>query len=308
MIQSSILKKGLFLLICISLLSAKAQQDPQFTNYIHNLTSVNPGYAGQRDVLSATAMYRNQWLGLTGAPKTLNFGIHSPLRNKKIGIGFNITSDKLGPANDTFVDGNFSYSIMLGYNKNIDLSFGVKAGVQMLNTDFSLGSAEINENVFNQGINLTSPVFGSGFYMHSDDWFLGFSMPNLFTTKHYNGIQNSIASERLHYYLVGGYIYSIDSDVYIKPSFLVKGTTGAPVIADLSVSTFFENRFTLGLAYRWGDAISGIVGFQIEKNFYLGYGYDASTSRIADFNSGSHEIFLRYELNSSTNRSSCKCF
>lgn len=305
--NTNVVKHSFLLLLSLLYFSIQAQQDPQFTNYIHNLMSINSAYAGQRDVLSATALYRSQWVGLEGAPRTINFSIHSPLNRKNIGLGFNASSDQLGPATDAFVDGNFSYALQVNDN-GVELSFGIKAGIQLLSTDFSLGNAESSENIFEENISLTSPVFGLGTYLHSENWFLGLSIPNVFTTQHYSDFQNSIASERIHLFLVGGFVYDMENDIYLKPSFLVKGVAGAPIIADISLSAFFENRFTLGIAYRWGDSFSGILGFQLERNLYLGYGYDATTSRLADFNSGSHEILLRYELNRKVKRSSCKCF
>lgn len=298
MIPQSSLTKSLILVVFATLLSIElnAQQDPQYTQYMYNTMSVNAAYAGQRDVLSATALYRTQWVGIDGAPKTVTFGIHSPLRNERIGLGLNIVSDKLGPTQETSIDANFSYSIPLNDLSSTELSFGVRAGLHILDADWSKGLFQNPDRVFNDNLNLLSPTVGAGLYLHSEQWYLGFSVPNIFTTKHYDDIQESIATERLHYFLIGGYVFDINRNTKLKPAFLVKGVSGAPVIADLSLNALFNEKLTLGLAYRWDDSVSGLAGFQINEGIFIGYAYDLTTTGLRNYNSGSHEIMLRFEL------------
>jgi type IX secretion system PorP/SprF family membrane protein len=298
MIHNLLSKSSLILVVFITLLSSEveAQQDPQFTHYTYNTMSVNAAYAGQRDVLSATALYRTQWVGLDGAPETLTFGIHTPLRNERVGLGLNVVSDRLGPAEETSIDGNVSYTISLNEIRNIELSFGLKAGLHILDTDFSKGNAQVREQLFTENINLISPTVGAALYLHSDRAYVGFSVPTFFATEHYDDFQESIATERLHYFLIGGYVFDAGKNTQLKPSFLVKAVTGAPVIADVSLNALFNEKFTLGLAYRWDDAVSGLLGFQINPSLFVGYGYDATTTGLSNFNSGSHEILLRFEL------------
>ncbi|MGJ8551316.1 PorP/SprF family type IX secretion system membrane protein [Winogradskyella wichelsiae] len=298
MIKKSLFKKSSFLVVFIALLSleTQAQQDPQYTQYMYNTMSVNAGYAGQRDVLSATLLYRTQWVGLEGAPKTLTFGIHSPLRNERLGLGLNVVSDQLGPSEETNVDANISYSIPLDYDSDLELSFGIKAGVHFLNTDWSKGVFSFNDPSFQENINLISPTIGSALYLHSKKWYIGFSVPNFLTTDHYDDFQESIATERLHYFLIGGYVFDLNNDLKLKPSFFVKAVSGAPLIADLSLNALYDNKFTLGLAYRWDDSVSVLAGLQITKGLYAGYAYDLTTTGLNNYNSGSHEIMLRFEL------------
>jgi type IX secretion system PorP/SprF family membrane protein len=299
MMHNLLSKTSLVLVVFITLLkvdSVQGQQDPQFTHYTYNTMSVNAAYAGQRDVLSATALYRNQWVGLDGAPETLTFGIHSPLRNERIGLGLNVVSDRLGPSEETSIDGNVSYTITLDEIKNLELSFGLKAGLHILDTDFSRGNAQIVEDLFTNNINLVSPTLGAGLYLHSDRAYIGFSVPNILTTQHFDDFEQSIATERLHYFLIGGYVFNAGINTQLKPSFLVRGVSGAPIIADVSLNALFNEKFTLGAAYRWDDAISGLVGFQVSPSIFIGYGYDATTTRLSNFNSGTHEVLLRFEL------------
>lgn len=298
MIKKSSFIKGLILVVFTALLSfeTQAQQDPQYTQYMYNTMSVNAGYAGQRNVLSATALYRTQWVGIDGAPKTITFGIHSPLKNERIGLGLNIVSDQLGPAEETSIDANVSYTIPVDESGDLELSFGLKGGLHILDTDWSKGRFQNSDRLFNENIDLISPTLGAGLYLHSEKWYLGLSVPNILNTEYYDDFQESIATERLHYFLIGGYVFDLSDNTKLKPAFLVKGVSGAPLIADLSVNALFNDKFTLGLAYRWDDSVSGLVGFQINPGLFLGYAYDATTTALNNYNSGTHEIMLRFEL------------
>jgi type IX secretion system PorP/SprF family membrane protein len=298
MIKKSSLIKSLILVVFTALLSmeTEAQQDPQFTHYMYNTMSVNPGYAGQRNTLSATALYRTQWVGIDGAPKTMTLGIHSPLRNDRIGLGLNVVSDQLGPAEETSIDANFSYSIPVNESGDLELSFGIKGGLHLLDTDWSKGQYQNADNAFNENINLISPTLGAGLYLHSEKWYIGAAVPNILNTEHYDDFQESIATERLHFFLIGGYVFNLSDNTKLKPAFLVKGVSGAPVIADLSANALFNEKFTLGLAYRWDDSVSGLIGFQLSPEIFVGYAYDATTTALNNYNSGTHEIMLRFEL------------
>ncbi len=284
-------------------LNSSAQQDPQYSQYMYNTMVVNPGYTGQREVLSVSALYRNQWVGIDGAPETINLGIHTPLRNDRFGLGMTIVKDGLGPADEIYVDSNFSYTILLSYIDNIKLSFGVKAGVHQLKTDWSKGIHQtLGDETFSRNLNLFSPTVGTGFYMHSENWYLGLSVPNLINTKHYDDFSESLAKEKMHYYLIGGYVFDIDRYTKFKPTFLLKSVSGAPMVTDLSANFLFNEKFTLGLGWRNKDSFSGLAGFQISDELFLGYSYDFSTTQLQKYNSGTHEIMLRFELSKKTPR------
>lgn len=271
------------------------QQDPQYTHYMYNTMSINPAYAGQRETLSILGLNRTQWVGIDGAPQTQSFSVHSPLRNRRIGLGLNFISDGLGPARENFLDANFSYTIPIGYN-NTKLSFGVKAGWHNISTDWTKGVYQNQDAVFNQDINLNSIIFGSGLYLSNRKWYVGLSVPNLFTTEHYDDFQESLATERLHYFLTGGYVFDLSANLLFKPAFLVKGTQGAPLIADVSANFLIHDLLTFGVAWRWDDSIAGMVGFSISEGIFIGYGYDYTTSGLNNYNNGTHEMILRFEM------------
>jgi type IX secretion system PorP/SprF family membrane protein len=260
-----------------------------------NTLSVNPAYAGQRETLSAVALHRSQWVGIDGAPMTQSLAIHSPLRNERVGLGLNIVRDALGPATETFVDANFSYTIPLNAN-DLKLSFGAKGGLHILDTDWSKGLFQNPDVAFNTNLNLISPMIGAGLYMHTRKWYVGLAVPNFIQTDHYDDFQESVATERMHFYAIGGYVFNINDTVELKPAFLVKGVSGAPLIADVSANFWFQQKITAGLAYRWDDSVSALVGFQVTPGMFVGYSYDMTTTGLNNYNSGTHEITLRFEI------------
>ncbi|GAB1858470.1 type IX secretion system membrane protein PorP/SprF [Flavobacteriaceae bacterium MHTCC 0001] len=290
--------QGLVLIVFSIVTSTKsnAQQDPQYTQYMYNTMSVNPAYAGQRNVLSVAALYRMQWVGIDGAPRSLTFGAHQPLKNERIGLGLNIVSDEIGPTKETTFDINASYSIPVNRD-GLELSFGLKAGVHFLDTDWSKGNLlQQIDPLFTDNINLITPTLGAGLYLHSDKWYLGGAVPNIITTKHYDDFKESIATERLHMFLIGGYVFDLSDNTKLKPAFLVKAVSGAPLIADVSANFLFNEKLNLGLAWRWDDSVSVLAGFQINKDLFIGYAYDLTTTNLNNYNSGTHEIMLRYEF------------
>ena len=272
-----------------------AQQDPQYTQYMYNTMGVNPGYTGQRETLSITALHRSQWVGIDGAPRTQTLSLHSPLRNEALGLGLSVVNDALGPANETYIDANISYTITLN-DYDLKLSFGLKGGIHLLNTDWSKGKYKNPDNAFKENISLFSPTIGAGLYLHSRKGYLGLSVPNVITTKHYSDITEVLSAERLHYYLIGGYVFDLSESTKLKPAFLIKAVSGAPLIADLSANFLFNDRFTVGAAWRWDDSFSALLGFQINEKLYMGYAYDLTSTELNNYNSGTHEFMLRYEL------------
>jgi type IX secretion system PorP/SprF family membrane protein len=296
MIHKSSLIKGLIVLVFVLISAISfAQQDPQYTHYMYNTLSVNPAYAGQRETLSVVGLHRSQWVGIDGAPITQTLSVHSPLRNERVGLGLNIVRDALGPATETFVDANFSYTIPLNAN-DLKLSFGVKGGIHMLDTDWSKGIFRDPDVAFNQNLSLTSPMIGAGLYMHTRKWYFGVAVPNFLETDHYDDFEESVATERMHFYAIGGYVFNISQTTELKPAFLVKAVSGAPIIADVSANFWFQKKLTAGIAWRWDDSISALAGFQITPGMFVGYSYDMTTTGLNNYNSGTHELTLRFEV------------
>ena len=294
--------KKRFLIFIVTLVAASsyAQQDSQFTNYMYNTININPAYAGSRGVLSVFGLHRNQWVGLDGAPVTNTFSLNTPIRNSNIGIGFSIVNDRIGPSDENSISADVSYTIKT--SEKFKLSFGLKATANLFNVDFTrLNQYNTDVLAENNIDNKFSPNLGAGIYFHSDRTYLGLSVPNFFETKHFDKNEStfsaeSVASERMHYYFIAGHVFDLSSTVKLKPAMLTKVVQGAPLQVDLSANFLFNEKFTLGAAYRWDAAASLLAGFQVSDSWFIGYGYDMEVTKLANYNSGSHEVFLRYEL------------
>lgn len=294
-------KRFLTIFVLLVAASSYAQQDSQFTNYMYNTININPAYAGSRGVLSVFGLHRNQWVGLDGAPVTNTFSINSPINNSNFGIGVSIINDRIGPSDENSISVDVSYSVKT--SEKYILSFGIKGTANLLNVDFT------KLNIYNPGDvlaqynvdNRFSPNVGAGVYFHSDKTYFGFSVPNMLETKHFDKDQTSlsaesVASERMHYYFIAGHVIDLNTSIKFKPALLTKIINGAPLQVDMSANFLINDKFTAGLAYRWDASFSALAGFQISDSWFIGYGYDMEVTKLANYNSGSHEIFLRYEL------------
>ncbi|AWH86970.1 hypothetical protein HYN59_09075 [Flavobacterium album] len=277
-------------------LQLHAQQDPQYTQYMYNTLTVNPAYTGSTGNLEATLQHRTQWVGIDGAPQTQAFSIHSPMFDEHVGLGLSVVNDRLGPSNETYVNGNFSYTIPLGLDTK--LAFGLRAGARMLNIDWSKGRAyQDGDPLLNTNINnRINPTIGSGIYVYDEKWYAGISVPNFLRSDYYNDVQEATVQDRLHYYVMGGYVFDLTEDVKFKPAVLAKIVSGSPLIVDASANFLLQDIVTLGVSYRWDDSVSGLAGFQITKGIFAGYSYDYSVTQLNKYNNGSHEIILRFQL------------
>jgi type IX secretion system PorP/SprF family membrane protein len=272
---------------------------------MYNTMSVNPAYAGSRGQLSAAALYRSQWVGLEGAPKTQTLNLHSPIRNSRLGYGISIINDNIGDGvvQETQLDAVLSYTVDVALDAK--LSFGLKVGGNMLSLDFNGLNNFDSENIQGDNIdNKFSPNFGVGVYYHTDKFYAGLSAPNMVETEYFDNSQrdpNSVqflSKERMNFYLITGYVFDLNNNFKFKPAILTKVVGGAPLQIDLSASFLFNDKFSFGAAYRWDAAISGLLGFQLSDQFMIGLAYDRETTELGgtQFNDGSFEVFLRFEL------------
>lgn len=283
--------------IMLTGLLCTAQQDAQFTQYMYNTISINPAYAGSRGALSVFGLYRTQWVGLDGAPETSSFSVNSPINNSNLGVGVSIVNDKIGPTNENTFSADLSYTVQT--SADFKLSFGIKGTANLFNLDINKLNVENQGDPQFQNLNSKfSPNVGAGVYWHSDKAYIGLSVPNFIETNRYNDNDIAIFKDKINYYLIAGYVFDLDKYQYIKfkPAVLTKMVQGAPLQVDVSANFMFNDKFVVGVAYRWSAAVSAMVGFQISDGLYLGYGYDNETTALRHYNSGSHEIFLRYEF------------
>ncbi len=299
------------IIILMSTSVSLAQQDAQYTQYMYNTIAVNPAYAGARGVFSIAALHRSQWVGLDGAPTTQTINFHTPV-SERVGLGLSVVNDEIGNGTnqDTYLDAVFSYS--LSVDENAKLSFGLKAGGHFLNVDFNKlrnfqagQSTALPPNIDNK----FAPNFGAGLYYHTEEFYLGLSVPNILQTEHFDrsgtaGSSSFLAEERMNWYLITGYVFDLNEDWKFKPAGLLKVVQGAPLQLDLSANFLLRDKFSFGMAYRWSAALSALVGIQLSDQFMLGLAYDREITELGNtaFNNGSFEVFLRYEFKNRYNR------
>nr|WP_315221860.1 type IX secretion system membrane protein PorP/SprF [uncultured Flavobacterium sp.] len=285
-----------FVLIFTAIVS-HAQQDAQFTQYMYNTININPAYAGSRGALSIFGLYRTQWVGLDGAPETSSFSINTPINNSNLGVGISLVNDKIGPTNENNFSVDLSYTVQT--SADFKLSFGIKGTGNLFNLDINKLNPENQGDIqFQDFDSKFSPNIGAGVYWHSSKAYIGLSVPNFIETNRYNDNDVAIYRDKINYYLMGGLVFNLDNygSIKFKPALLAKMVEGAPLQADISANFMFMDKFVVGAAYRWNAALSAMAGFQINDAMYIGYGYDRETTQLNNYNSGSHEIFLRYEL------------
>jgi type IX secretion system PorP/SprF family membrane protein len=282
-------------------LQSMAQQDPQFTQYMYNMSVINPAYAtAEEGILNLGGLYRTQWVGLEGAPKTGTFFAHTPV-NDKIELGLSFTNDNIGDiVNENNIYADFAYVLPVGLESK--LSLGLKAGFTFFNANFDgfvLQSGNLSTDIaFNENISKTFPNLGIGAFFFTDTYYLGLSAPNMLSTKHLeneNGI-NATGVQNVHYFFTGGYVFDINENLKLKPAFMGKAVKGAPLALDITVNVLINEKLEAGLGYRLGDAVSALVNFRVTPELRIGYAYDYTTSNLSTYNSGSHEIFILFDV------------
>ncbi len=287
-----------FLLLLIPATGAMAQQNAMFTQYMFNTLALNPGYAGSRNVVSATALVRSQWTGIEGAPKTGTFTIDAPFMDKRLGVGLQLLTDKLGVTQTNAAAISLAYRIPLDRGT---LSFGLQGDVNQYKanlTSVELGSAPGYDPAFSNNVNKTLFNFGTGAYYSSDRFYLGLSAQNLVPNRlSEQGDGEPLSGKQaVHVFLASGYVFPVGTDLNLKPSFLIKYVKGAPIEGDINGTLWIKDVLGVGLQYRTSADVTALIEIQATPQIRLGYSYDRSVTRLQNFNSGSHEIMLRYEF------------
>lgn len=293
-----ILKYTFRSLILLIGLSSVAQQDPQYTQYMYNMSVINPAYATEGDLINVGALYRSQWVGTVGAPNTGSLFIHVPLQ-EKIQVGLSVINDQIGNVvNETNVYADFAYILPVGTHTK--LSLGVKAGATFFNTNFNgfVYSDELPDPAFANNLSKTFPNIGAGAYLFGTNYYVGFSAPNLLNSKHLENDSGIVTNgaEDLHFFLTAGYVFEMNEHLKLKPAFMTKSVAGAPLSIDLTANVLINNIIEVGAGYRFDDAITGLANFRVSPSMRIGYAYDYTLSNLGKFNSGSHEIMILFDI------------
>ncbi len=276
----------------------QAQQDPHYTQYMYNMSVMNPAYAGSKENLSMGLLYRKQWVEIEDAPTTGTFFGHAPV-GKNVGMGLSFINDKIGPVEENNIYADFSYTLNLGGEHK--LAFGIKTGLTLhkvgLYDDVYSTLPDEFDPAFSENTSNSYFNIGSGLFYYTNKYYLGFSVPNLMKSKHLDFNGREFGSEVSHYFLTGGYVFDINDNVKFKPFFMMKSAFNAPTSLDLSTNFLFNQKFEIGATYRLEDSFGAMVNYAITPNLKLGYAYDHIVSDLNVTTPSSHEIILLFDLN-----------
>jgi type IX secretion system PorP/SprF family membrane protein len=305
MINFKKMKKLCFLAILglIAINDAIAQQDPHYTQYMYNLSVVNPAYAGSKENMSGGLLYRKQWVEIEDAPSTGTFFLHSPI-GKNVGLGLSAITDQIGPVEEKNLYADFSYTLNLGGEKR--LAFGLKGGATFhevgLFSQIGNGNVpDLDDPAFQQDTNRTLLNIGTGLFYYTNKYYVSFSVPNMLKGKYLDyRFQNKdykFGTETLHYFLTGGYVFDINQNLKFKPFAMVKSAINSPTSVDVSTNFLFKEKLELGATYRLEDSFGAMVNFAVTPSLKVGYAYDHIVSDLNVKTPSSHEFMVLFDLN-----------
>lgn len=273
----------------------QCQQKTVLSQYMFNGQVLNPAYSGVHEKFSATALYRNQWVNLEGAPTIQTLTVNTGFKRNKTGVGIMISNDKLGIHRDLSLYLSYSYKIQF---KNGALSMGLQGGFNHLSSDFNKLNLKNPGGPILAGIRGEyNPNFGAGLFYYSDIAYVGVSVPYIISNKIISE-ENIIseAREKRYYYMTAGRAFHLNQNVIWKPSVLIRFQEDAPLGYDLNTNFIFHELVTLGASYRSGDAFLWLFELQLNDKFRFGYAYDMTTSQLDQFSNGTHELMLNYRV------------
>jgi type IX secretion system PorP/SprF family membrane protein len=296
--KKTITKYLIFAGIILFSIKGMSQQDPLFTQYMYNMSVINPAYAtDDPGMLNLGGIYRSQWQNVDGAPSTANFFAHTPI-SERVELGLTVVHDEIGNiVKENNITADFAYVLPAGENSKI--SFGLKGGLTTFDANLSGLQANDPGDPALENVNEVFPVFGVGAFWFGDNYYLGASAPNVFTSKYIENEQGlaALGEEAIHYYLTGGYVFQLNPDLKLKPAFMARGVQGAPLAVDVTANVLLYDRLEAGVGYRFNETITGLVNFKITPSLRVGYAYDHFTSDFANYNlGGTHEVMLLFDL------------
>ena len=287
----------IFLIMICAVFVANAQQRPLQSLYMFDPLLINPAYAGTQTQLSATAIYRNQWVNLEGSPQTFTATVHSGFLQNKVGLGLIMSNDVIGIHKDVSVYGIYSYKIKI--DRTTTLSMGLQGGLNNFSSDYNQlhiknpGDPKLDLGVVTKIL----PNVGGGLFLRHKKFFVGLSVPYLINNKLiYYSADKSFAKQRRYYYLNGGISWQISPIAQFMPSALIRFQEKAPISFDLNALVVLYKTVGLGVSLRNKNALIGLFELQLNENFHLGYAYDLTTSDLNQFSNGTHELMINYRI------------
>ncbi len=288
---------SLFLGILLSSLIAFSQQEPMYTQNNFDRLMFNPAYAGSSNWIVTSLKHRSQFVGLEGGPSTDILTIHAPWQARSVGYGGKIISDRLGATSQTTINGIGSYHLGLGKGK---MSVGLELGLFTQSIDFSqLYRNDKIDNAIPPGKTMKAKLDGAfGLQYQTKNYFVGFSIQHLYGgSLNFTGIDRSTVAElRRHIFISGGYVKDFSKSMSMQPCFLLKKVSGAPMQLDIYANFIYKEKYTLGIGYRTGDALTFSAKVHVTDAIRISYSYDFRISQIATYSNAAHEFMIRYGI------------
>lgn len=300
--QKTVMKQLLILLaIVFCAIQVHAQQESNYTQFVNSIQNYNPAFVGIYKNKSLSSTYRNQWIGVEGAPETMSLSYNGTTSKRGLAIGLGVINDKIGPSNETHINIDASYTIKI--SKESSLAFGLRGVLNMFNVNYNLLNQGTNYGfdplLINNIENQFTPNVGVGLFYYNENFFTGLSVPNMLKTNVIGETNVSATNQRAHYYLTSGFISKISENVLMRPSFIISAVSGSPAQANLNLSFLMLQKLSLGASYRLRANLSAHLSYQISKPFMVGLSYDKNTSDLGEIimGSGSIEVSMRYIFN-----------
>ncbi|MDH5368280.1 MAG: type IX secretion system membrane protein PorP/SprF [Cyclobacteriaceae bacterium] len=285
----------LVIVLCFMIQNVYGQQQVMFTQYMYNYLAMNPAYAGSHETISATALIREQWTGMEGAPSSQTFSIHSPINYQRMSLGLLVLNDNIGVTNQTGIYASYAYRIPVSDKGK--LSFGLQGGLSTYNARFS--EVSITDPTFSNGnIKEMHPNVGFGLYYNTSRLYAGISTPQLIQNIFDKSNPDSDSKILRHYFTAVGYVFPLNRSLKLKPNVLIKMVDGAPMQIDINANLLIKEIVWIGFSWRSLDSIDGLFQIQVTDQLQFGYAYDfITTTDLSRVNNGSHEIMLNYKFN-----------
>ena len=273
------------------------QQQGLSTQYMFNTLAVNPAYAGTHETLSLTADIRSQWTGIEGAPNSQTFSAHGPLAKDKIALGLNVMHDHIGVTNFTSITPSGAYRIHFDSDKVLSLGLSFSASHYSAGLT-SLSPSQNNDAAFTSDVKKWVPNFGTGAFYYTQKYYIGFSIPYLLKNNISTNQSSDLTRSNLdpHYYLTGGYVFTLDENLKLKPNFMLRGVKGNLANLDLNTNLLINDTYGIGLSYRWSESVALVLELFLTEQLRFGYSYDYVVGGLNQVTSGSHEVMINYRF------------
>jgi type IX secretion system PorP/SprF family membrane protein len=290
------------LLLFVAVSGVFAQQEPQFTQNMFNISTINPGHFGMSDGVCVTGIMREQWLGFKDdygnkvAPETYVISADAPFKIIHGGVGISIVQDKVGFFKDMTAKLGYSYHATMGTG---NLGIGLNVSFLSKSVDFGdkMIAADKEDEVLTSLATSKGVIFtdiSSGIFYANPKLYLSASSTQLLQSSKYlsKDSQKGKFKLRRHYYITGGYDLTFPAypGYVLTPSVYIK-SDGNVIQADLNALVTYNKKIWGGVSYRLNETVALMVGFKF-NDIDVGYSYDIPMTRISAW--GSHEIMVRY--------------